>query len=514
MTDERDGIWNYTNIFPVLDALGDVTRVAIFAQDITERKLSEAKLQKSEERYRNLFQHSNDAIFVHTLDGKIIDVNSAACRLLGLEKEKMIGLNVRNLHPKESVPEGAEGIRITQEKGWVRFESKLIRADNSIIEVDIGSRIVEPKTGIVQGIVRDITDQVRAKQALHDSEEKYRGLAERSPNILILIKHGGRPYYVSPSVKDILGFSPEDVLGKLPGDFMSKEDEAKVFSLMGRIQDGVDVDSFEVPMLKKDKTPVTIEWTLIPIHKDGVLDGYQALGRDITEKKVAEEKLRESRKQLRELSKHLQNSREQERAGIAREIHDDLGQSLMAIKMDAAWLKSKIPEDLTLLHNKAEDTIILVDSAIQTVKRISSELRPGLLDDLGLSAAIEWQAADYQKRSGVNIYVTIEPEEIVLEEVFSIVVFRVCQEALTNIVRHSGATDVWVNLTKNSQYLELEVLDNGIGISNKSMTKKNSFGLIGMRERVHAIGGKISISRIQKGGTKVAVKVPLMSAVN
>jgi PAS domain S-box-containing protein len=433
---------------------------------------------------------------------------------LGYDKETFLTLTVQALHTEESAPDAVKAINMLKENGWVRFDSKFVRADGAIIDVDIGARIVEPENGIVQGIVRDITDRVIARQALRDSEEKYRGLAERSPIIIILIKNGGRPYYVSPSVTDVLGFLPEDILGRLPGVFMSKEDEARVFSLMRQIQDGVDVDSFEVPMLKKDGTPATIEWTLIPIKKGDELDGFQAIGRDITEKKIAEDLLRKSRKQLRELSKYLQTSREQERAGIAREIHDDLGQSLTAIKMDAVWLKSKIPEDRAELHIKAEDTIFLVDSAIKTVKRISSELRPGLLDDLGLSAAIEWQAKEYQKRSNINIDVTIEPEEIVLSENLSIAIFRVCQETLTNVIRHAGATEARVRLTKNSQLIELEVTDNGCGISDQSLFKKNSFGLIGMRERVHAIGGKISISRLQKGGTKVAVTVPLVTVVN
>ncbi|MBC2713789.1 MAG: hypothetical protein HF978_00570 [Desulfobacteraceae bacterium] len=162
---------------------------------------------------------------------------------------------------------------------------------------------------------------------------------------------------------------------------------------------------------------------------------------------------------------------------------------MTAIKMDASWLKSKIPEDRKVLSDKAQGTISLIDSVIQSVKRISAQLRPGLLDDLGLSAAIEWQAGDYQKRSGIDINVTIEPDEIFLDEDLSIAIFRVCQEALTNVVRHSGATDARVHLTKNSKNVALVVEDNGIGITEKELAKKNSFGLIGMRERIHALGG-------------------------
>ncbi len=230
---------------------------------------------------------------------------------------------------------------------------------------------------------------------------------------------------------------------------------------------------------------------------------------DITDRKKAEDELKRSHERLRNLSAYLQTAIENERKNIAREVHDDLGQTLTAIKMDAVWLQNKIPADWEMIRKKSNDAILLVDSAIQTVKRISAELRPGLLDDLGLSAAIEWQAGNYQKRSGINIHVIIEPEEIFLDENLSIAIFRVCQESLTNIIRHSKATDAHVQLIKNSETIALVVEDNGVGINENKITKKDPFGLIGMRERIHAFGGRIKISRLQAGGTKVAITVPL-----
>lgn len=479
-------------------------------EDITEKKKAEDALGESEERYRLIFDKAPVGIIHYTTDGTITECNNQFTEMIGAPYEKLIGFNpLENITNEQMIIAMRSSLNGESGRYYGNYTSvsgnktTFVKADF----VPVYSEAGQIEAGI--GVIEDLTDKVTVEKALRDSEEKYRGLAERSPIIIILIRKGGRPYYVSPSVQNVLGFLPEEVIGKLPGVFMSKEDEARVFSLMAQIQGGVNVDSFEVPMLKKDGTPAIIEWTLLPIKKGDEIDGFQAVGRDITEKKIAEDKLRQSRQQLRELSKHLQTSREQERAGIAREIHDDLGQSLTAIKMDVVWQKSKIPEDRAELHIKAEDTIFLVDAAIKTVKRISAELRPGLLDDLGLSAAIEWQAKEYQKRSDINIDVTIEPEEIVLGEDLSIVIFRVCQETLTNVIRHAGANEVRVRLTKKSQMIELEVIDNGCGISDQSIAKKNSFGLLGMRERVHAIGGKISISRLQKGGTKVAVTVPL-----
>jgi len=355
---------------------------------------------------------------------------------------------------------------------------------------------------------QDITDRKQAEEELQKKDQKYQGIFNESVAAIYVFDKEKKFTDSNKAGLDLLGYSREELLNMSIPDVDANP--VVVLKAHDQLLSGKKVINYEHKLKRKDGKIITVLNNSKPLTTlNGVVMGMQSTLIDITDRRIAEDELRKSQDQLRELSKHLQNSREHERAGIAREIHDDLGQSLTAIKMDAAWLKSKIPEDLSELHTKAEDTIFLVDSAIQTVKKISSELRPGLLDDLGLSAAIEWQAADYQKRSGINIYVTIEPEEIVLEEALSIALFRVRQESLTNIVRHAGASDVWVNLTKNSQYVALEVVDNGCGISDKAMSKKNSFGLIGMRERVHAIGGKISITSIRKGGTKVALKAPL-----
>lgn len=230
---------------------------------------------------------------------------------------------------------------------------------------------------------------------------------------------------------------------------------------------------------------------------------------DVTERKIQEEKLRNSREQLRNLSAHLHTVREQERTSIAREIHDELGQALTALKMDIAWLGSKC-KDNELFLDKATTMLQLIDSTIKTVKRISSELRPVMLDDLGLIAAIEWQAGEFQKRTGIVCDVHFSPGDIILDKAVSTTIFRIFQEALTNVIRHAGATKVTVRLEEKDGQIFLFVKDNGKGITEEQKKNPGSFGLIGIRERVHFFGGEAGINGGPGKGTTLSISIPLV----
>ena len=236
---------------------------------------------------------------------------------------------------------------------------------------------------------------------------------------------------------------------------------------------------------------------------------FVAVFDNISERKKAEEELKQSEEQLRDLTAHLQSIREQERTLIAREMHDELGQSLTALKMDLSWLDRKTPKDQKPLVDIIISMRKLIDSTLQTVKRISTELRPELLDDLGLSAAIEWQGEEFQNRTGIKTEVTMDPEEIILDQDCSTAIFRIFQEALTNVARHANATRVTVKLKIKANKLELRVKDNGKGITEKQISGPKSFGLIGIQERVHFLGGEVNIRGVQDKGTTVTVRIPI-----
>lgn len=231
--------------------------------------------------------------------------------------------------------------------------------------------------------------------------------------------------------------------------------------------------------------------------------------RDIRERKQAEEVLVASKQQLRSLTTHLQSVREEQRSQIAREIHDGLGQELTAIRMDLSWMESKLPPDQEVLQERIHAIEDLTDSMLQTVKRITSELRPAVLDDLGILAAIDWETSEFSRRSGIPCNISHFPENIELDSEISTAVYRICQEALTNVARHAQATEVSIDLNMKGNMLTLVVQDNGIGIKEEESSHPGSFGLIGIRERAMQFGGEVRINGISGIGTILSVNIPL-----
>src|SRR3954469_9591382 len=227
------------------------------------------------------------------------------------------------------------------------------------------------------------------------------------------------------------------------------------------------------------------------------------------ERRKTEEKLRKSHEQLRALSVYLQHIRENERIRISRQVHDELGQSLTGLKMDLYWLSSRVPRQLRDLHEKAKTISAHIDSTIQTVRRISTELRPGILDDLGLVAALEWQAHEFQKRTGIKCTVVSDLKEPIMNEELNTAFFRIFQETLTNIIRHAQATRVEISLRKAGRFLQLQVKDNGRGISEQEMNDTRSIGLLGMRERAALLGGTVQLKGVEGEGTTVTVRIPI-----
>ncbi|MFH1069324.1 MAG: sensor histidine kinase [Candidatus Glassbacteria bacterium] len=230
---------------------------------------------------------------------------------------------------------------------------------------------------------------------------------------------------------------------------------------------------------------------------------------DITERRHMEDELKKSHEQLRELALHLQMVREQERRQIAREIHDELGQTLTALQLDLHGMKKRLPADLTALRDKTDSMLGLIDITNRAVQRISTHLRPALLDDLGLTAAIEWQVGEFQDRTGIECELNLEAEEASLAEDLATAIFRIFQETLTNIARHAEASRAWVNLIAIDGRLVLEVRDNGRGITQSQIDNPQSFGLIGMRERLYPWGGEVGITGEPGRGTTVRVSVSL-----
>ncbi len=350
-----------------------------------------------------------------------------------------------------------------------------------------------------------------------EARERFQEIAAIESSILDAIPqaivglHKRRIIFANNAVKDTFGWDREDLIGRNVSVFYRNEKESKeiaryFYSTLRRQRTFVN----EFRCRRKDGKDILCRMRAARIGDKLVEKRIVITYEDITEKRRSEEELERSREQLRNLSVYLQSVREKESTRIAREIHDELGQSLTALQMDVAWLGDQIPPGMEILREKTQRMANLVDATIESVHRIITELRPILLDDLGLTAAIEWQAKEFQTRTGIETYVYVDCRDSSIDKDLATTLFRIFQETITNIARHAGASAVWVRLTQDDKELHLEVVDNGKGISRSQSEDSRSFGIIGIRERVNLWNGQIRIAGRRNRGTTVSVTIPVV----
>ncbi len=485
-------------------------------RDITERKRAEEALRESEELYKRVFESHLDALFIldASLPPEIKESNEAAERIFGYERHEMLGRRTDFLHVDDlSLKEFQEQIyQAVQEDRICHIpEFKMKRADGTIFPTEHNVGTLTDYQGNRIGwvsLVRDITERKQADAALHESEEKYRSLVESSENPIYLVDENFQILYANQKYLSRLGKSLEEVINQKVSDF----------DIPGKADEFVQ----KAHGVFKTHKPVTYEHTsardnrnflrtLSPVidPDTDVVTAVTVISKDITELKQAEKQLRESQEQLRSLSAHLQSIREEERSEMARHIHDVLGQELTALKMDLAWLRSQLPEDQERLLEKTDAIAELTDSIIQSVKDIATRLRPAMLDDLGVIAALEWEMEEFEKRLGIGCEFTILTDKIDLDPNRSTAVYRIFVESLTNIARHAQATAVSASLDVLDGILEIKIEDNGIGITKDQVANPRSFGLIGIRERVLQFQGETIITGRKGQGTTLTVRIPL-----
>lgn len=362
---------------------------------------------------------------------------------------------------------------------------------------------VKMRTSQLQG---EITERMRAEEAL----KKLSSAVEQTADSVVITDRKGRIEYVNPAFETLTDYTPEEVRGLTPRVLKSGLHDVQFYRrlwqtlLAGQVFRAVFINR------KKGGTLYYEDKTITPLRDShGTITHFVSTGRDISQRMCAEEELRSSREQLRALAAHLESIREDERSLMAREVHDELGQMLTGLKIELSWIAARLPSDQNALRQKARAMEMLIDATIQSVRRISSQLRPGVLDDLGLVAAIEWQAQEFQARMGTECEFTGPLEEYELDPDLSTALFRILQEALTNVVRHAKATRVTILLTEEADRLILKVTDNGRGITEQELTARDSLGLLGMRERALLLGGEVAIAGSPGIGTTVRVIMPL-----
>jgi len=359
----------------------------------------------------------------------------------------------------------------------------------------------------VTGTGQDIT----ARLQLEDAVTRYAAVIESSEDAIITKTLSGTILSWNPGAERLFGYRAEEVEGHPISILFPTDRRDEWERILERVRRGEHVEHHETVRMRRDGSRVHVSVSVSPIKDPaGRVVGASSIARDITERRQAAEALARSRSQLRAFAGRLHSAREAERAQIAREIHDELGQALTALKMDLFSLKNSVPAPLREpLLAKADGMAALIDQMVDKVRTLASDLRPAVLDNLGLVAAIEWAVHQFARRTGVRCLLDLPPEQIGLDIERSTDIFRILQEALTNIARHAGATHVDVHLRATPGEVVLEVHDDGRGITEPEIEDLRSFGLLGMRERALAWGGEVGVRAAPQGGTSVTMCMPL-----
>jgi len=370
----------------------------------------------------------------------------------------------------------------------------------------------------IVGIWLDITRQKEIEDQLRQTNEQLTALIHASPVGIVILDAVGNCRLWNPAAERIFGWREDEVLGRpLPTVAPEQSDEHR--SLRELVMKDEAFTDLEVVRYKKDGTPVYISLSTAPLRDpSGTICGVLGLMADMTQRKQVGLDLSQSRDQLRALATRLVSVREEEGTRIAREVHDELGQAMTSLKLDLSWMARRlsIPETSVSrgqLLDRVRGTMQLLEVTIQTVRTIATELRPPVLDELGLAAALDWQTRDFEKRTGIRCEWSMPLTPIPIGPDQATALFRIYQEILTNVVRHAQASNIRIRYNISAGWFVLEVCDNGRGISDSILANRNSLGLLGMRERAVQWGGDISILGAEGKGTTVTVRVPLLGGI-
>ncbi len=507
----RNGATVHTemSVVPIYSDSGKIVGGIGSFMDITTRTAAE-------EAYRALVDNSLHGLAIFQ-DGRLVFCNQALAEMSGFAVSELRSFSpveaAARVHPDDRARTVAEmQARLNRDASPAAKTFRFLHKSGATRLLEAFSTLVTYRESpALQVSFRDITERHQSEVALRESEERFRSLFDQAPVGAAIVSLDYRFVRVNDALCRITGYSTEELLARGFPEITHPEDiAADVANAQLLVAGKINRYSMDKRYIRKTGEPVWVRLSAGIIRDESNNPAYfLPLIEDISERKQAEIEMRGMQDKLRNLAIHLLSAREEERRKIAQEIHDELGQSLTAMKMDLRWVEKRLPPGTEPVQDKVRGLVGMADQTISMVQRIAGEIRPRMLDDLGLAAALEWLGKDFQQRTGIVCEVFSDFPESVIGGNAASTLYRIVQEALTNVARHSAAHRVSVQFRKNGGSIELRVRDDGVGITSEQAANPKSYGLLGMKERTQGLAGNVFIHGEKGRGTTVVVSVPL-----
>lgn len=498
-------------------------------RDITGQKQMQDALRESEERYRLLAENVSDVLWIRDMNLQLTYISPSVEKLTGYSVQEAMALTLQQSYTPDSITTALKvfGEELSREKGEQDDPSRVrtvemegFRKDGSRIWTEAKMSFLRDSTGHLAGVLgvsRDITDRKRAEQALRENEERYRQLFNHAPAGIYEVDFMKQKFVaVNDVMCEYTGYTREEFLSMNPGDILSEEARAIYYERARKLLTGEQVpEAIEYRIRAKAGREFWVVLNTRPAYENGRVKGATAVVHDITERRKTEDALKRSEERLRSLSSELIKGQENYRAQVARELHDELGQSLALLKHRVRSIKKRVPENESSLQRNCDEAIDSVDEIISQIRRLSKELSPSILKDIGISPALRWLGENFTEQYSIPISIDIDEISGLFSKEAQMSLYRISQEALTNIGKHAEASHVTFTVKKDTGSIAFVIEDDGKGFDTAGLKGeerwRKGFGLNLIEERVHLLRASFVVQSLMGKGTRILLTIPIES---